>query len=175
MLSLISCWDRYRDLLNSCPHHGFETWRLVSHFYEWLIHKDRQMVELLCNGTFEDKDSNEAMEYLDLLVENAQNWDTTGTYEAPSKTQPYTSNGGPYCRTSNLHGVGWWFFFMCLLESVRWSRHLVIYWKPLGNRIYWSCQRFTGKGLVMVREVLAPLTHPTWGKLLRDFDVLKKF
>ena len=23
------CWDRYRDLLNTCPHHGFETWRLV--------------------------------------------------------------------------------------------------------------------------------------------------
>ena len=27
------------------------------------------------------------MEYLDLLAENAQNQDTTGTYEAPSKTQ----------------------------------------------------------------------------------------
>ncbi|XP_073265902.1 uncharacterized protein [Populus alba] len=52
------------------------------------------MVELMCNGTFEDKDPNEAMEYLDLLAENAQNWDTTGTYEAPSKTQPHTSSGG---------------------------------------------------------------------------------
>jgi len=28
------------------------------------------MVELMCNETFEDKDPNEAMEYLDLLVEN---------------------------------------------------------------------------------------------------------
>ncbi|KAL3597140.1 hypothetical protein D5086_008777 [Populus alba] len=35
------------------------------------------MVELMCNGTFENKDPNEAMEYLDLLAENAQNWDTT--------------------------------------------------------------------------------------------------
>jgi hypothetical protein len=31
------------------------------------------MVELMCNETFEDKDPNEAMEYLDLLVENTQN------------------------------------------------------------------------------------------------------
>jgi hypothetical protein len=31
------------------------------------------MVELMCNGTFEDKDPNEAMECLDLLTENAQN------------------------------------------------------------------------------------------------------
>jgi hypothetical protein len=31
------------------------------------------MVELMCNGTFEDKDPDEAMEYLDLLAKNAQN------------------------------------------------------------------------------------------------------
>ena len=36
------------------------------------------------------------MEFLDLLVENAQNWDTIGTYEALSKTQPHTSSGGMY-------------------------------------------------------------------------------
>jgi hypothetical protein len=29
------------------------------------------MVELMCNGTFEDKDPNKAIEYLDLLAENA--------------------------------------------------------------------------------------------------------
>jgi len=50
----------------------------------------------MCKGTFEDKDLNEAIEYLDLLAENAQNWDTTCTYEAPHKTQPHTSSGGTY-------------------------------------------------------------------------------
>jgi proteasome assembly chaperone (PAC2) family protein len=59
---------------------------LVSHFYEGLTPRDKQMVELMCNETFEDKDPNEAMEYLDLLAENAQNWDTTSAYEAPSKS-----------------------------------------------------------------------------------------
>jgi hypothetical protein len=63
------CWDRYQDLLNTCPHHGFEIWRLVSYFYEGLTPKDRQMVELMCNETFKDKDPNKAMEYLDLLAE----------------------------------------------------------------------------------------------------------
>jgi hypothetical protein len=60
-------------LINTCPHHGFKTWRLVSHLYEGLTPRDRQMVKLMWNGTFEDKDPNKAMEYLDLLVENAQN------------------------------------------------------------------------------------------------------
>jgi hypothetical protein len=31
-----------------------------------------------------------------LLAENAQNWDTTGTCEAPGNTQPHTSSGGMY-------------------------------------------------------------------------------
>jgi hypothetical protein len=66
-------WDRYRDLLNTYPYHGFETWRLVSHFYEGLTPRDRQIIELMCNGTFEDKDTNKVMEYLDLLAKNAQN------------------------------------------------------------------------------------------------------
>ena len=50
----------------------------------------------MCNGTFEDKDPHKAMKYLVLLAENAQNQDTTSSYEAPSKTQPHTSSGGMY-------------------------------------------------------------------------------
>ena len=50
----------------------------------------------MCNETFEDKDPNEAMEYLELLAGNAQNQDTTSIYEAPSKTQSHTSNEGMY-------------------------------------------------------------------------------
>jgi hypothetical protein len=46
---------------------------MVSYFYEGLTPRDRQMVELICNGTFEDKDPDEAMQYLDLLAKNAQN------------------------------------------------------------------------------------------------------
>ncbi|PON38182.1 hypothetical protein PanWU01x14_314750, partial [Parasponia andersonii] len=51
---------------------------------------------MMCNGTFKDKDPNKAIEYLDLLAENAQNWDTVGTCEAPTKTQPSVSSGGMY-------------------------------------------------------------------------------
>jgi hypothetical protein len=50
----------------------------------------------MCNGTFKDKDLDEAMKYLDLLAENAQNWDIADINEAPGKTQPHTSSGGMY-------------------------------------------------------------------------------
>ena len=54
------------------------------------------MVEMMCNGTFENKDPDEAMNFLDLLAENAQNWDTIGTCEVLSKVQNSTPSGGMY-------------------------------------------------------------------------------
>ncbi|KAJ6858011.1 hypothetical protein NC652_040523 [Populus alba x Populus x berolinensis] len=54
---------------------------------------------------------------------------------------------------TSARGIGWRFLSLLrLLEFVRWSRHLVIDFGLLGNRMYWSCQRFAGKGLVVVRE-----------------------
>ena len=29
-----ACWERYMEALNACPHHGFDTWLLVSYFYD---------------------------------------------------------------------------------------------------------------------------------------------
>ena len=46
------------------------------------------------------------------------------------------------------------------LLLVRWSRHLVIDFGLLGNRMYWSCQRFAGKGLVVVREGISTPNAP---------------
>ena len=44
------CWERFKDLLNACPHHGYETWHIISFFYEILTPKMHQFVEMMCNG-----------------------------------------------------------------------------------------------------------------------------
>ena len=28
------CWERCMEAINACPHHGFDTWLLVSYFYD---------------------------------------------------------------------------------------------------------------------------------------------
>ena len=28
------CWERFMETSNACPHHGFDTWMLVNHFYD---------------------------------------------------------------------------------------------------------------------------------------------
>ncbi|XP_024041924.1 uncharacterized protein LOC112099055 [Citrus clementina] len=84
----------FKELLNICPHHGFETWRLVTYFYEGLIPQSRQVVEMMCNGEFRDKNPEDALDYLDQLAENAQHWDTVGTFELTNKQQSSPSSGG---------------------------------------------------------------------------------
>ncbi|WKA10592.1 hypothetical protein VitviT2T_028157 [Vitis vinifera] len=31
------CWERYMEAINACPHHGFDTWLLVSYFYDGML------------------------------------------------------------------------------------------------------------------------------------------
>ena len=66
------CWERFKDLHNACPHHGYETWHIISFSYKSLNPKIRQFVEMMCNGEFLNKDPNEAFDCFDLLAENAQ-------------------------------------------------------------------------------------------------------
>ena len=66
-------------MLNACPYHGYETWRIISFIYGSLTPKMGQFVEMICNGEFLNKDPIETFDYFDLLAENAQSWDTTFT------------------------------------------------------------------------------------------------
>ncbi|XP_042954342.1 uncharacterized protein LOC122290772 [Carya illinoinensis] len=75
------CWERFKDLLDSCPHHGYEHWRVISFFYESLTPKMHQFVQTMCNGNFFDKEPEETFEYFDYLAGNAQTWDTTDVHD----------------------------------------------------------------------------------------------
>ena len=46
-------WERFKDL--KCPHHGFETWRLVQYFYNGLTQTNRNMIESMNGGGLDRK------------------------------------------------------------------------------------------------------------------------
>src|SRR5436853_4269469 len=69
------CWERFKDLLLKCPHHGFETWRLVQYFYNGLTQADRSMIESMKGGRFLNLKELEAYEFLENLSESSQQWD----------------------------------------------------------------------------------------------------
>ncbi|KAL5547811.1 hypothetical protein UlMin_003042 [Ulmus minor] len=85
--TLYQVWERYKDLLNSCPHHGYESWRVVSYFYDGLQNRERQFIETMCNGEFLHKDPDEAMDFLDDLSEKSHTWTGPNAIESTKKNQ----------------------------------------------------------------------------------------
>ena len=67
-------WERFKDTYNFCPTHGYNTWRLVSYFYEGLQLRDCQFVQVACGGEFLQKEPEDAMDYLDEIDENSNAW-----------------------------------------------------------------------------------------------------
>ncbi|XP_024032811.1 uncharacterized protein LOC112095322 [Morus notabilis] len=66
----------------------FNNWRLVSYFYDGLTIRERQFVEMMCNGDFLQNDPDEAIEYLNELAEKAHTWIGPSATESTSRSRP---------------------------------------------------------------------------------------
>ncbi|XP_030939796.1 uncharacterized protein LOC115964674 [Quercus lobata] len=89
--TLYQAWERYKDLFNFCPTHGYEDWRLVNYFYEGLTPRDQQFVQLSCGGDFLQKEPEDAMEYLDEIVENSNTWTGPSPMDSTERTRTNTT------------------------------------------------------------------------------------
>ncbi|KAL6336091.1 hypothetical protein AAG906_010367 [Vitis piasezkii] len=69
------CWERYMEAINACPHHGFDTWLLVSYFYDGMSSSMKQLLETMCGGDFMSKNLEEAMNFLNYVVEVSRGLD----------------------------------------------------------------------------------------------------
>ncbi|KAL5554757.1 hypothetical protein UlMin_042158 [Ulmus minor] len=75
-------------LLSSCPHHGFESWRVVSYFYDGILSRDRQFVESMCNGAFLQKEPKEAINFLNDISEKSLNWNGSNALDSTNRNLP---------------------------------------------------------------------------------------
>ena len=57
-----ACWESYLEATNVCPHHRFDTWMLVSHFYEGMSSAINQLLEIMCGGDFISQSPDEALD-----------------------------------------------------------------------------------------------------------------
>ena len=69
------CWERFMETISACPHHGFDTWMLVNHFYGGMSPTMKQLLETMCGGDFLSKHPDEAMDFLNYVVETSKGWD----------------------------------------------------------------------------------------------------
>ncbi|RVW12799.1 hypothetical protein CK203_110409 [Vitis vinifera] len=75
------CWKRYMEAINACPHHGFDTWLLVSYFYDGMSSSMKQLLETMCGGDFMSKNLEEAMDFLSYVAEVSRGWDEPNAKE----------------------------------------------------------------------------------------------
>ena len=69
------------DAINACPHHGFDTWLLVSYFYNGMSSSMKQLLETMCGGDFMSKSSEEVLDFLSYVAEFSRGWDEPNAKE----------------------------------------------------------------------------------------------
>ena len=84
------------ETISACPHHGFDTWMLVNHFYDGMSPAMKQLLETMCRGDFLSKHPNESMDFLNYVAETSKAWGEPNLREA-EKMRPSThQRGGIY-------------------------------------------------------------------------------
>nr|CAN64984.1 hypothetical protein VITISV_037987 [Vitis vinifera] len=93
------------EVINACPHHGFDTWLLVSYFYDGMSSSMKQLLETMCGGDFMSKNPEEAMDFLSYVAEVSRGWDEPNRGEmGKMKSQPNSLHAkvGMYTLNENV-------------------------------------------------------------------------
>ena len=96
------CWERYLETINACPHHGFDTWMLVNHFYDGMSPSMNQLLETMCGGDFLSKNLDEAMDFLNYVAETSKGWDEPNPREVEIMKHTVNPRGGIYSLTEDV-------------------------------------------------------------------------
>ena len=70
MESLYEAWERYKDLLWKCPHHGLPVWMRVQTFYNGLLPNTQAMVDAASGGAINNKTLEEAYDLIKVMASN---------------------------------------------------------------------------------------------------------
>ena len=90
------CSERYLVTITACPHHGFDTWMLVNHFYDGMSPVMKQLLETMCGWDFMSKQPEEAMDFLNYVAETSKAWDEPNPREIDRMRPIANQRGGMY-------------------------------------------------------------------------------
>ena len=96
------CWERFMETISACPHHGFDTWMLVNHFYGGMSPAMKRLLETMCGGDFLSKHPDEAMDFLNYVVETSKGWDEPNLREMEKMRPSANPRGGIYALLEDM-------------------------------------------------------------------------
>ena len=96
------CWERFMETISASPHHGFDTWMLVNHFYGGMSPSMKQLLETMCGGDFLNKHPDEAMDFLNYVAETSKGWDEPNPREMERMRPSVNQRGGMYALSEEM-------------------------------------------------------------------------
>ena len=90
------------ETISACPHHGFDTWMLVNHFYGGMSPAMKQLLETMCGGDFLSKYPDEAMDFLNYVAKTSKGWDEPNPREMERMRPPVNQRGGMYALSEEM-------------------------------------------------------------------------
>ena len=75
--STSDAWERFKELLRKCPHHGIPHCIQMETFYNGLNAASRMVLDASANGAILSKSYNEAFEILETIASNNYQWSNT--------------------------------------------------------------------------------------------------
>ena len=91
-----ACWERYMEALNASLYHGFDTWMLVSYFYDGISPTMKQLQETMFGGDFMSKNPEEALDFLSYVVEASKGCDELNLMVMERMRPQSSTRGGMY-------------------------------------------------------------------------------
>ncbi|GAU39887.1 hypothetical protein TSUD_397240 [Trifolium subterraneum] len=85
--SLFEAWERYKDMIRQCPHHGLAEWLIIHTFYNGLLYNTRLTIDVAAGGALMDKDFNGAHQLIDNMAQNHYQWGSERTLVEKSQTK----------------------------------------------------------------------------------------
>ncbi|XP_045831437.1 uncharacterized protein LOC123922791 [Trifolium pratense] len=87
--SLFEAWERYKEMIRICPHHGLENWLIIHTFYNGLLYNTRMTIEAAAGGALMDKPYNQAYQLIESMAQNHYQWGN----ERTTVEKPQTKGG----------------------------------------------------------------------------------
>ena len=90
------------ETISACPHHGFDTWMHVNHFYGGMSPAMKQLLETMCGGDFMSKHLDEAMDFLNYVAETSKGWDEPNPREVEKMRPSAHQRGGIFALSEDM-------------------------------------------------------------------------
>ncbi|WRX28177.1 Retrotransposon gag domain - like 10 [Theobroma cacao] len=72
--SLYEAWERFKELLQRCPHHGIPDWLQVQAFYNGLVGSIKTTIDAAAGGALMSKNAADAYNLLEEMASNNYQW-----------------------------------------------------------------------------------------------------